>query len=125
MVFLRAKPPLVPGQGFIVLKRHCKSLGELSQAEAEALGVVMQRTQRAYGKVLQPERVHFGLYAEEVRHLHLHITPRMAHMPPGNILLTVLGAWYSLPEKVHIRRSFTDEAVNEVAGQLRAEFKSI
>ena len=68
VVFLRARPLLVPGQGFIVLKRHCEHLSELTPAELAALGPMLQHTQRAYDRVLQPAKVHFGLYAEGVKH---------------------------------------------------------
>jgi diadenosine tetraphosphate (Ap4A) HIT family hydrolase len=81
VVFLRARPLLAPGQGFIVLKRHCEHLSQLTPAELAALGGVMHHTQCAYDLALQPAKVHFGLYAESVRHLHLHIMPRMPGMP--------------------------------------------
>ena len=76
VVFLRAKPLLVPGQGFLVLKWHCEHLSELTPAELAALGPMLQHIQCAYDQVLQPAKLHFGLYAEAVKHLHLHIIPR-------------------------------------------------
>ena len=65
VVFLRAQPLLVPGQGFIVLKRHCEHLSELTSAELAALGPMLQRTQSAYDRVLRPAKVHFGYMRKE------------------------------------------------------------
>ncbi len=62
VMFMRSRPLLTPGQGFIVLKRHCEDVGALTSAEAAALGEVMRRTTVAYTQVLAPECVHFGLY---------------------------------------------------------------
>jgi len=75
----------MPGQGFIVLKRHCEDVGALTAEEAATLGEVMRRAAVAFTQVLAPERVHFGLYAEEVRHVHLHVLPRTRDLPAGNI----------------------------------------
>jgi diadenosine tetraphosphate (Ap4A) HIT family hydrolase len=38
VVFLRSRPLLTPGQGFIVLKRHCEDVGALTAEEAATLG---------------------------------------------------------------------------------------
>ena len=122
VVFLAARPIHVPGQGFIALKRHCEAIGELTDAEAQALGRVIHVTARAYEHAMQPVRVHFGLYAESVKHLHLHITPRMAHMPAGNIPLTMIGRWYVLLARLGLRKPFPVEQVACVAKRLRAAF---
>ena len=91
-------------------------------AEAVALGRLVRHTARAYERAMQPVRVHFGLYAESVKHLHLHITPRMAHMPAGNIPLTIIGRWYELLARLGLRKPVPDEQVAAVAERLRAAF---
>jgi diadenosine tetraphosphate (Ap4A) HIT family hydrolase len=123
IVFLRSRPLLVPGQGFIVLTRHCEDLGQLTDDEAVALGRVLRATARAYLEALVPERVHFGLYGEGVRHIHVHVLPRTRELPAGNIPLTVLGQWYEILHRLGIRRPFTDAVVAQAASQLRAAFE--
>ena len=91
--FLRSRPLLIPRQGFIVLKRHRERLSELTAAELQTLGPMMQRVEIALNRVLQPAKVHFGLYAEALQHIHLHVLPRMPTMPAGNIPITILNAW--------------------------------
>lgn len=56
LVFLDACPLLVSGQGFIVLKRHCETLEELTDNELATLGPVMRYTSQAMTRVLQPQR---------------------------------------------------------------------
>ena len=82
VLFLRSRPLLTPGQGFIVLKRHCEDIATLTMEEAATLGEVMRRAAATYMQVLAPERVHFGLDAEETRHVHLHVLPRYALFQP-------------------------------------------
>jgi diadenosine tetraphosphate (Ap4A) HIT family hydrolase len=123
LVFLRSQPLLVAGQGFIVLKRHCEHLAELDPAEAAALGLVMQRTAQAMDRTLQPVKTHFGLYAEGVKHLHLHVLPRLATLPTGNIPVTFLEVWYEALAKLHLKRPYSNEVVAEVADRLRAAFQ--
>jgi diadenosine tetraphosphate (Ap4A) HIT family hydrolase len=125
VVFLRARPLLVPGQGFIVLRRHCEHLGELTTNELAALGHVMHHTQCAYDLVLQPAKVHFGLYAEGVKHLHLHVVPRMPNMPAGNIPMTFLHIWTEFLATVRLKRPFSEAVVQEVAARLRQAFVTV
>jgi diadenosine tetraphosphate (Ap4A) HIT family hydrolase len=122
VVFLRAQPLLVAGQGFIVLKRHCEHLSELTAAELAALGPMLQLTQCAYDRALRPAKVHFGLYAEGVKHIHLHVIPRMPTMPAGNIPMTFLHVWATLLVSLRLKRPIPDDIVAEVAGQLRQAF---
>lgn len=121
-VFLRARPLLVPGQGFVVLRRHCEDVALLTDSEATSLGIVLRATAQAYTTVLAPERIHVGLYGEGVRHIHLHVLPRTRDLPAGNIPLTLLGQWYEVLHRLGLRRPYDDTIVARVASQLRQGF---
>jgi diadenosine tetraphosphate (Ap4A) HIT family hydrolase len=110
----------VPGQGFIVLKRHCERLGELTSAELAALGPMMQSTTYGLDQVLKPAKVHFGLYGEAVQHLHLHVLPRIATLPAGNIPVTLLDIWYTMLERMGLKHGYPDTVVADIAQRLRA-----
>jgi diadenosine tetraphosphate (Ap4A) HIT family hydrolase len=122
VVFLRSRPLLTPGQGLIVLKRHCEDVAALTTEEAATLGEAMRRTAKAYTQVLAAERVHFGLYAEDVRHVHLHVLPRTRALPAGNIPTTLLGAWYAVLQRLRLRQAYGDDQVVQVASMLHAAF---
>jgi diadenosine tetraphosphate (Ap4A) HIT family hydrolase len=76
-------------------------------------------------RTLQPVKTHFGLYAEGVKHLHLHVLPRLSTLPVGNIPVTFLGVWYEALARLHLKRPYSNEAVAEVADRLRAAFQAL
>ncbi|MEM7802244.1 MAG: HIT family protein [Chloroflexota bacterium] len=120
IIFLRSRPLLVAGQGFLVLKRHRESLAELTSEELAEIGPLMQKVQLAYDQVLNPDKVHFALYAEDVKHIHFHVLPRVSSLPAGNIPIVFLSRWYMLLSKLGLRRPFSDKAVEAVALRLKA-----
>jgi diadenosine tetraphosphate (Ap4A) HIT family hydrolase len=117
--YLRAQPLLVAGQGFVVLKRHCEDLADLTDDEAQDLGVMMRRVTHALNQTIVPARVHLAVYAEETRHLHLHVTPRMPYHPKGNIRLTALLQWYALLHRIGLHNAVSDLCVHTLVQQLR------
>jgi diadenosine tetraphosphate (Ap4A) HIT family hydrolase len=122
-VFLRSRPLLAPGQGFIVLKRHCESLTDLSYEELSTLGQTMRDTHRATSNVLKPAKVHIALYAEAVAHIHFHVFPRPPQLPAGNIPVTLLGVWFQVLHQLGLKRAYEDAVIADLASQLRAEFQ--
>ena len=108
-----------------MLKRHCEDIATLTVEEAATQGEVMRRAAATYMQVLAPERVHFGLDAEETRHVHLHVLPRIRALPAGNIPTTILGACYAVLQYLHVRRSYSDDEVTQVAKILRAGFSQL
>jgi diadenosine tetraphosphate (Ap4A) HIT family hydrolase len=121
--YLHAEPLLVPGQGFAVLKRHCESLDELSFDELLTLGPFLSVVTWALAQGLSAERVHLGLYGEDTRHVHFHVTPRLAGMPRGNIPLTLRSAWVKSLRRARLSRPFEPALVESVAGRLRQVFE--
>ena len=119
---LRENPLLVAGQGLILLKRHCESMAELTMAEATELGSVMQIVNGVLTEVVGAEKVHFGLYAEEVKHLHLHVTPRTATLPKGNIPLMFLAVWYRIMTRLRLRKAMDGRSSIDVASRLHHSF---
>lgn len=87
------EPPFARGWLIVKPHRHVESLGELSPAEAVALGPLLRRLTRAVERALNAERVYVCTFGEMVRHVHLHVVPRTAEMPPeGPMLLPELFA---------------------------------
>jgi diadenosine tetraphosphate (Ap4A) HIT family hydrolase len=123
VLFLSARPSLVAGQGFIVLKRHCENVADLTPEEQATLGVMMAKTAEVMSRTLHAEKVHFGLYGEGVKHIHLHVTPRTAALPGGNIPMTYLSVWRDVLEKLRLRQPISDAAVATAAAQLKTAFE--
>lgn len=123
--FLQTRPCLVAGQGYIILKRHCESVAELSLPEQQSLGVMMTRTADVLTQVVHAQKVHFGLYAESVKHIHLHVTPRTAALPVGNIPLIWREMWLGVLERVKLHQPVAAVEVEGVAQQLKAAFEGM
>ena len=124
IVFLGAGSLSVP-QGYIVLRRHCEEMSELTTEESCTLGTVMRSTTQVFRNVLKPARVHLALYAEVVRHIHWHVVPRLPNMPAGNIPLAFLIAWNRSLQRVGLRHVCSDTQVAMLALQMRSEFERL
>ena len=59
-----------PGELIVKTRRHCESLGELSGAEAGALGPILKAAVGALERVILAERIYAVSFNERVRHVH-------------------------------------------------------
>ena len=122
IVALQANPVRFPCLPLIILKRHCEDMAALDREERSSLGSIMQLTSQVLNRVLQPAKVHFGIYAEDVKHIHVHVFPRMPNMPAGNIPNLWLGQWLELLHALKLRKSYSNAVVARYAEQLRAAY---
>jgi diadenosine tetraphosphate (Ap4A) HIT family hydrolase len=119
LVVLRARPLRFPCYPFILLKRHCEHVQELTNQETALLGPTMKLTAQVLVEVIKPAKVYFGIYGEGVKHIHVHVFPRMASMPAGNIPNIWLDQWYQMFQFIRLKKPYNDNAVAHVAKQLR------
>lgn len=122
IVVLRKNPVRFPCLPLIILKRHVEGMANLDLEESSSLGQIMQSTAQALSQVLQPANVHFGIYAEAVKHIHVHVFPRMPNMPPGNIPNVWLGQWVSLLHALGLKKAYSDEIVAQYAKDLHQAY---
>jgi diadenosine tetraphosphate (Ap4A) HIT family hydrolase len=125
MVILRANPVQFPCLPLILLKRHVEDISHLTPEESSTLGTVMQVTSRAVTLAFQPAKVHFGIYAESVKHIHVHVFPRMPDMPAGNIPNQWIGQWLELLHAVGLKMAYSFEEVARYARTLRDVFQTL
>jgi diadenosine tetraphosphate (Ap4A) HIT family hydrolase len=71
-------------RGYVILKplRHVHELADLTGDESATLGPTLRRLHEAMRTALRTERVYVCSFAETVHHLHFHMIPRYAGMPP-------------------------------------------
>ncbi len=79
-------PHTDPGELIVQVRRHCESLGELTAAEAIALGPVLRAAVAAIERVVRPERTYVASYWERVRHVHFFLLPRTRALPAGHVV---------------------------------------
>lgn len=123
LIALRKNPLRSPCYAFIILKRHCEHVRELTNEEAASLGETMRLTAQVMDTVLQPAKVHFGLYAEDVKHIHVHVFPRMPNMVAGNVPHVYIGIMLRILNRLGLKKAYPDEEVAVIAEQLRDGFR--
>lgn len=63
-------------------KRHAPALFDLTDAEAEALGLLVVRLARALRRSEGAEHVYSFVIGDRVPHVHIHVVPRYPGAPP-------------------------------------------
>jgi len=116
---LKANPLLIAGEGVIILKRHCEDFNALTVDELHSMSDIMQRVSKAYELVLQPEKIHFGLYGEGVKHIHWHVTPRTSQLPPSHIRIIYLMLWYRILRALRVKSTIPKTHIENIGNKLR------
>lgn len=62
-------------------KRHAPGLAELTDTEAQAIGVVVARLSRVLKSRERAEHVYAFVLGDHVPHLHIHLVPRYPNAP--------------------------------------------
>lgn len=88
-------PVLLRGWLILEPKRHVEHLGELSEAEATALGPLIGRVSSALMRALQAEKVYACSFGELVRHVHWYLIPRYPDMSVHGV--AVLNEMFANP----------------------------
>lgn len=62
-------------------KRHAAGLADLTDTEAQTLGLVVARLSRALKATEDVEHVYAFVLGDDVAHLHVHVVPRYRNAP--------------------------------------------
>jgi histidine triad (HIT) family protein len=75
---------LVAYLGYLMVepKRHARGLADLTDIEAQALGLLVTRVSRALKASTAAEHVYAFVLGDGVSHLHIHVVPRYPNAPP-------------------------------------------
>ncbi|QHW33018.1 HIT family protein [Paenibacillus rhizovicinus] len=85
--------------GYVMLesKRHVPGLGDLSEREAGAVGMAMNRISAALREGLQAEHVYSFVQGDGVPHFHMHLVPRYPGTPVKYWHPTHILQWTEAP----------------------------
>jgi diadenosine tetraphosphate (Ap4A) HIT family hydrolase len=102
-----------------VPRRHITSIGELTEAEAQALGSWQVRLSRALHQVLGCQQTYVAQFAEAegFSHVHFHVVARPPDLAPelrGPRIFQMLGPG----DRPQISGQRMDEIARELAAQL-------
>jgi diadenosine tetraphosphate (Ap4A) HIT family hydrolase len=109
----------LPGWLVLVPRRHVTAIGELTDAEAQSLGLWQVRLSRALHQVLGCEKTYVAQFAEAAgfAHVHFHVVPRapgLAQELRGPRIFQLLGP----ADRPHVSEHAMDELARDLAAQL-------
>jgi diadenosine tetraphosphate (Ap4A) HIT family hydrolase len=113
-----------PGELIVKTRRHCESLAELTQEEAEALGPVLRSAIQALDRVVAAERIYAVSFNERIRHVHFLLLPRTRAMPRGHVISDLYRRARNLLRQLHLARNPSAAERAEAATRIRQEWRS-
>lgn len=84
------------GLVLIVTKRHVNDLSELTDSEAQRLGVLINRISKALKTSVGAAWTYCYCFMEGVRHVHVFVTARYPSLPKEYVRLNI-GNWPEAP----------------------------
>jgi diadenosine tetraphosphate (Ap4A) HIT family hydrolase len=110
-----------PGELLVILRRHAETLGDLTDAEAAALGPVLRGGVGVIERVVKPQRVYAASYNERVRHVHFFLLPRTAALPAGHVTSDLFRRARGLLRGWGLARNPSPAERAEAATRMRSE----
>ncbi len=104
------------GHTFVEPKRHAAGLADLTEEEAQALGLAVTRVARALREAEGTEWVYSLVLGYNVPHLHVHLVPRYPGTPREHWDPMTIDEWEGA------RHGGPDE-IREIVNRLRAQLR--
>ncbi|MBV9228510.1 MAG: HIT family protein [Chloroflexi bacterium] len=79
--YLEGQDSIYLGYLMAETKRHTPGLAEITDAEAQALGLLVARLSRALKACVEAEHIYSFVLGHHVPHLHIHVVPRYPGAP--------------------------------------------
>lgn len=114
-------PHTDPGELIVKVRRHCETLGELTAAEAAALGPILRAGVAAIERVVRPERTYVASYNESVRHVHFFLLPRTRSLPPGHVTSDLYRKARMWLRRTGVARNPTEADRAQAAARIRED----
>jgi diadenosine tetraphosphate (Ap4A) HIT family hydrolase len=101
-----------PGWSVLVVRRHIKSIDELTHEEAIELGILLRQVSLALKETTGCVKTYVIQFAEmaEHQHVHFHVVPRMANQPENRLGTNVFG-YSGISEEERV----SEDTMNEIA----------
>ncbi len=64
------------GRCNVVFKEHKSELADLTEEEAAKYANDIAKTARAIRKAFNPDKINYGAFADNMKHLHFHVVPK-------------------------------------------------
>jgi diadenosine tetraphosphate (Ap4A) HIT family hydrolase len=111
-----------PGELILKTRRHCESLAELTELEANALGKTLTDAIGALERVVTAERIYAVSFNERIRHVHFLLLPRTADMPRGHVISDLYRRGRNALRRFRVLRNPSSTARADAAEQIRRQW---
>lgn len=113
-------PPKLQMRGMLVIrsKRHIELIPDLSDEETTSLGPIQRLICTAVKQVFSPARLYCICIGEGSPHLHFAVIPRLASMPAGSGVKTLLAMG-------ELKYACSEAEAAEAAGAVRDAVQAI
>jgi len=81
VVYGLPEPTPVRGWVLVATRRHARALYDLDPGEAQAIGALVARVQRAQIAALDADHAYAFALGDRVPHVHVHVVPRFPDSP--------------------------------------------
>jgi diadenosine tetraphosphate (Ap4A) HIT family hydrolase len=110
----------LPGWLIVTPLRHVTTLADLTAEEAATLGPLLADTSAALTEVVGCDRTYVVLFAEQegFGHVHFHVVPRMADLPPEHRSVNVFH-YLSQPEESWVPARERDRLAQAIGAAIR------
>src|SRR5579863_1492181 len=92
----QVEQPIYLGYLMVESKRHVPGLADLTNDEAQAIGLLVTRLSRALRACTAAEHIYEFVLGHDVSHLHIHLVPRY-HGAPREYWGTHTDEWLNAP----------------------------
>lgn len=65
-----------PGRLIVAYNEHVGDVADLTDAQRDAFFADVARASRALHSAYRPDKVNYGAYGDQMRHLHFHLVPK-------------------------------------------------
>ena len=95
-----------PGRVILVLKRHAEELFELAPEERADFIDDVCLTGKAMTELYKPDRINYGMFGDNVKHIHVHIVPKKKEGLDWN------GVFQMNPRKTYLNEAEYEQIVD-------------
>ncbi|MCQ2348506.1 MAG: HIT domain-containing protein [Paludibacteraceae bacterium] len=101
------------GRCLVAYDQHVNDLNELDEEQRNAFMDDVCRVTRAMQTIFNPEKINYGMYADKLSHLHVHLAPKYVDGPDYG------GTFQMNPGKVYLTEEQYETIKNQLLKQLQ------
>lgn len=104
------------GRSILAYNDHVATVAEMDSEVCKSFFAAAQKVTRALTEVLHPGQINLGMYADKVRHAHIHFAPKYEGGPDWGGIFQM----NPLPEK-HLSQEEYEELIDRIKAAIKKQ----